>query len=177
MGQSAERARITVHASDRKHRLFHRLLCDALLNRLQTQSGDLNNNTTRFWLSLPPAEAFNLLLNYLITELGSENVITAPEQGMIRVIKVAGSRSVQGAFVLRASDSLAVEGQTLVNMKRAKVSSLIHTPNIALMSLGRGVYCIGERSGGQWSDIGRSRNGSSRVTHEDLARALWGLGQ
>ncbi len=41
---------------------------------------------------------------------------------MIRVNKPAGGRSVQGALVLRASDGLAAEGQTLVNMKRAKVN-------------------------------------------------------
>ena len=51
------------------------------------------------------------------------NVQANLTEGLIRVNKPAGNQSVQGAFVLRANDSHAAEGQTLVVMKRAKVGS------------------------------------------------------
>ncbi|CAD6589744.1 MAG: Chk1 protein kinase, partial [Tremellales sp. Tagirdzhanova-0007] len=90
-----------------------------------TQSGDLNNNTTRFWLSLPPPDSLRVLQALLTSKLGAENVQTDSKQGSIRIHDSAGQRSVQGAFILRASDSHAVDGQTLVNMKRAK-GSILH---------------------------------------------------
>jgi len=85
-------------------------------------------------------------------------------KGMIRVNKPAGQKSVQGAFVLKASDSHAAEGQTLVTMKRTKVRSLTSVRYYADPGC-RGVYCIGGLSGGQLCAIERSRGGSSRGIH------------
>lgn len=73
-------------------------------------------------MSLPPPDSFAVLQALLIAKLGAENVQLDSKQGTIRVHDSAGQKSVQGAFILRASDSHAVDGQTLVNMKRAKVS-------------------------------------------------------
>ncbi|GFZ49680.1 Checkpoint kinase 1 [Saitozyma sp. JCM 24511] len=90
-----------------------------------TQGGDFNNNTTRFWLSLVPTDAFRLLVPFLQAEVGETNVQASSNgSGMIRVAKPAGAKSVQGTFILRANDSLAAQGQTLVVMKREKGSAL-----------------------------------------------------
>ena len=39
----------------------------------------------------------------------------------VRVQKTAGNRTVMGTFVMRDSDSLQADGQTMVVMKRSKV--------------------------------------------------------
>ncbi|WWD20357.1 hypothetical protein CI109_104833 [Kwoniella shandongensis] len=95
-----------------------------------TQSGDLNTSTTRFWLALPPSSALQLLQTYLQSELGQNNVQIQHSRsgngnGYIRVIKPAGGKSVQGVLVIKSSDSLAAEGQSLVNMRREK-GSILH---------------------------------------------------
>ena len=125
MGKSIECARIPIHACDREHResLYQAAARVVVTDIAQTQGGDFNNNNSRFWLALPPSDAFQLIHTYLQTDVGEINVQASPTQGMIRVNKPAGNQSVQGAFVLRANDSHAAEGQTLVVMKRAKVGS------------------------------------------------------
>jgi hypothetical protein len=54
--------------------------------------------------------------------VGETNVQASSNSTLIRVAKPAGAKSVQGTFILRANDSLAAQGQTLVVMKREKVS-------------------------------------------------------
>ncbi|WVR08050.1 hypothetical protein IAU60_005095 [Kwoniella sp. DSM 27419] len=96
-----------------------------------TQSGDLNTSTTRFWLQLSPAHALQLMTQYLQSELGEDNV--QPRQsrsdpaggGYIRIVKPAGAKSVQGVVVVKGSDALSQEGQSLVNMRREK-GSILH---------------------------------------------------
>ncbi|ORY34690.1 kinase-like domain-containing protein [Naematelia encephala] len=90
-----------------------------------TQGGDLNNNTTRFWLALKPTDCLRLLVPYLQNELGESNVRVDESRAHITVAKAAGYKSVQGTFVIRTSDSLAAEGHSLVTMKRAK-GSILH---------------------------------------------------
>lgn len=101
-----------------------------------TQAGDFNPSTTRFWLALSPDHSYQLLLAYLLEELGQENVSANPERCAIQVVKMAGAKSVEGTFVMRASESLAMdteggEGQgqaqqqTMVNMRRAR-GSILH---------------------------------------------------
>ena len=57
----------------------------------------------------------------LQVELEYRNVQANREQNAIRVLKAAGQKSVEGVFYLKASDTLAAEGHTLVNMMRSKV--------------------------------------------------------
>lgn len=97
-----------------------------------TQAGDFNPSTTRFWLSLSPAQSFQLLMAYLGAELGEINVRADEQTLTIRVAKPAGSRTVSGTFVLRPSEGLAADGygqvggeQTAVNMRRGK-GSILH---------------------------------------------------
>lgn len=90
--------------------------------KTQTHGGDFINATTRFWLSLTPAYAAQLLIPYLLEELGENNVMSNNTNTAIRVSKSAGHKSVIGTFVLKASDAVSEEGGTLVMMKREKVS-------------------------------------------------------
>lgn len=64
------------------------------------------------------------MIPYLTAELGEDNVRyeQRPHQVQILVQKMAGSKSVSGTLVIRGNDSLSQSGQTLVTMKRAKVS-------------------------------------------------------
>lgn len=87
-----------------------------------TQGGDFDNNTTRFWLALEPQDAFELMNQYLVALLEEKNVQTNEERMAIRVHKAAGQKSVTGVFLLKASDTHAPSGQTLVSMRREKVS-------------------------------------------------------
>ena len=73
------------------------------------------------------SDAFQLLQGLLISELGGQNVHVDANQGFIRVNKPAGQKSVQGAFWFQASDTHMSGGETLVNMKRAKVRIQIRT--------------------------------------------------
>jgi DNA-directed RNA polymerase subunit RPC12/RpoP len=88
----------------------------------QTQSGDYNIISTRFWLSLTPPDASRLILTFLIAELGETNVKSNRAGDRMIVVRAAGQRSVTGKFSIKASDSLAAEGQTLVTMQRTSVS-------------------------------------------------------
>lgn len=87
-----------------------------------TQGGDFDNNTTRFWLALDPADAFALMQQYLVGLLEEHNVQVNAGRNAIRVHKAAGQKSVTGVFLLKASDTHAPSGQTLVSMRREKVS-------------------------------------------------------
>ena len=130
MEQSIQQAGVAVHASDRQHcasppfspsfnpSLVHHKR--PVLTR-QTQAGDLNTTTTRFWLALDPGSAFQLLSAYLESECGSENITPHPNGNAIRAAKAAGAKSVMGTFVIRSSDAIE-GGTTLVTMKREKVS-------------------------------------------------------
>ncbi|OCF42617.1 CAMK/CAMKL/CHK1 protein kinase [Kwoniella heveanensis CBS 569] len=97
-----------------------------------TQSGDLNTSTTRFWLQLTPSQAFQLLTQYLLSEL-EENCVQpvlskrGDGTGYIRVKKAAGNKgsTIQGSLVIASSDAFAEEGQTLVIMRREK-GSILH---------------------------------------------------
>lgn len=91
----------------------------------QTQGGDYDNNTTRFWLALDAQDSFALLHEFLCSELGEENVQANSTHTALRVRKAAGQKSVSGAFVLRTSDTHAASGQTLVSMRREK-GSILH---------------------------------------------------
>lgn len=90
-----------------------------------TQGGDYDNVTTRFWLALSPADAFTLMNAFLVAELGAENVQANATNTALRVRKAAGQKSVNGTFLLRASDTYAASGQTLVSMRREK-GSILH---------------------------------------------------
>nr|ODN92269.1 CAMK/CAMKL/CHK1 protein kinase [Cryptococcus depauperatus CBS 7855] len=94
-----------------------------------TQSGDLVQTTTRFWLTLPPMPALQLLTGYFQLELGQDHVrpheSTTQEGGIIRVAKEAGAKYVEGVVVVKASDSLAAAGQSLIIMRRGK-GSILH---------------------------------------------------
>ena len=98
------------------------------------------NNTTRFWLSLTPSDSTALMGQYLTEQVGEENFKVVPHSSRndgsanILVQRPAGNKSVSGTFIIRSSDSLAQEGQTLVVMKRAKVGS-----SLSALSLGRGI--------------------------------------
>lgn len=87
-----------------------------------TQGGDFDNNTTRFWLALDPTDAFALMQQYLTGMLEEQNVQVNAARNAIRVHKAAGQKSVTGVFLLKASDTHAPSGQTLVSMRREKVS-------------------------------------------------------
>lgn len=88
-----------------------------------TQGGDFDNNTTRFWLALEPADAFALLDQFLVGLLEDQSVQVNAARTAIRIHKAAGQKSVTGVFLLKASDTHAPHGQTLVSMRREKVSS------------------------------------------------------
>ncbi|ODN77535.1 hypothetical protein L202_04708 [Cryptococcus amylolentus CBS 6039] len=104
-----------------------------------TQAGDLMSITTRFWLSLSPPNALQLLSSYLTSSLGAKNVrLTLSKDpstgrvaedgsagGNITVVKLAGNNRMEGTFIVRGNDSLAAEGQSLVVMRRGK-GSLLH---------------------------------------------------
>lgn len=87
----------------------------------QTQGGDFDNVTTRFWLKLDPANAFTLLHEFLCAELEATNVQANSTGTAIRVRKAAGQKSVTGTFFIKSSDTHATSGQTLVSMRREKV--------------------------------------------------------
>ncbi|OXH07458.1 hypothetical protein J010_04312 [Cryptococcus neoformans] len=107
----------------------------------QTQSGDLMTITTRFWMALPPNEAFQILAAFLQSDVadanGSVRAVAAPSApgdsfsgshgagGVIKLHKAAGHQYVEGKVVVLPSDSLAAEGQSLVIMQRAK-GSILH---------------------------------------------------
>ncbi|OWZ66266.1 hypothetical protein AYX14_02491 [Cryptococcus neoformans] len=106
-----------------------------------TQSGDLMTITTRFWMALPPNEAFQILAAFLQSDVadanGSVRAVAAPSApgdsfsgshgagGVIKLHKAAGHQYVEGKVVVLPSDSLAAEGQSLVIMQRAK-GSILH---------------------------------------------------
>ncbi|KAK1923636.1 kinase-like domain-containing protein [Papiliotrema laurentii] len=92
-----------------------------------TQGGDFNNTTTRFWLALSPDQALQLLREYLLGELGEQNVrVDQRSNGPVLLVhKTAGNRSVTGSFAIRPDDSLSQSGHVLVNMRRAK-GSILH---------------------------------------------------
>lgn len=69
-----------------------------------------------------PSDAFALLHAFALATLGEDNVQTNKAQTAIRVHKPAGGKSVTGTFLIRASDTHAAEGQSLVSMRREKVS-------------------------------------------------------
>lgn len=93
----------------------------------QTQGGELNSTTTRFWLGLVPEHAAQLLHQFLVSELGEANVRAQSRTDKVTILvsKPAGQKSVQGTFVIRSNDSIQAEGQTLVMMNRGKVCRLI----------------------------------------------------
>jgi serine/threonine-protein kinase Chk1 len=97
----------------------------------QTQGGDLNSTTTRFWLALVPEQAAQLLHQFLISELGEHQVKvqSLPDKIIMYVQKAAGQKTVEGSFVIRSNDSIQAEGQTLVVMYRRKVSPWDSTVN------------------------------------------------
>lgn len=100
--------------------------------------------TTRFWMALPPNEAFQILTAFFQSDVadanGSVRAVAAPsaapgdsfrgshgggEGGVIKLHKAAGHRYVEGKVLVLPSDSLAAEGQSLVIMQRAK-GSILH---------------------------------------------------
>lgn len=89
----------------------------------QTQGGDLNSTTTRFWLALVPEQAAQLLHQFLVSELGENQikVQSLPNKIIMYVQKAAGQKTVEGSFVIRSNDSIQAEGQTLVVMYRRRV--------------------------------------------------------
>lgn len=133
-----------------------------------TQGGDFDNNTTRFWLALEPADAFALLSQYLLGLLGEEHVQTNEAKAAIRVHKAAGQKSVTGVFLLKASDTHAPSGQTLVSMRREKVSDRVDRR----ADKTRGRSCIGARSGGRSS---APRSSSSTLSVASEAVVSYGL--
>lgn len=94
--------------------------------KYQTQGGDLNSTTTRFWLALVPEQAAQLLHQFLVSELGETQVQvqSLPDKIIMYVQKAAGQKTVEGSFVIRSNDSIQAEGQTLIVMYRRKVSLL-----------------------------------------------------
>lgn len=104
--------------------------------------------TTRFWMALPPNEAFQILAAFLQSDVadanGSVRAVAAPSApgdsfpgshgtagggggggGVIKLHKAAGHQYVEGKVLVLPSDSLAAEGQSLVIMQRAK-GSILH---------------------------------------------------
>jgi hypothetical protein len=122
----------------------------------------LNNTTTRFWLALSPEDSLRLLTLYLTAELGEDNIRSEQRSnaGYIQVQKLAGSKSVTGTFVIKGNDSLAEVGQSLVTMKRSKVS----TPAVGTKADNRDPYCTGEVFGGALFGI----NVSSRTLSKEI---------
>jgi hypothetical protein len=110
-------------------------LAETTQHSCQTQGGDLNNNTTRFWLALSPDDAVQLLVSYLTAELGDDNVRYDQRQHSAHILvqKMAGNKSVSGTFVVRGNDSLSQNGQTLVVMKRGKVCCAAENRETGLM--------------------------------------------
>jgi serine/threonine-protein kinase Chk1 len=90
----------------------------------KTQGGELNSTTTRFWLGLVPEQGAQLLHQFLVAELGEDNIRVQSTHDKITMFvnKPAGQKTVQGTFVIRSNDSIQAEGQTLVVMYRSKVS-------------------------------------------------------
>jgi serine/threonine-protein kinase Chk1 len=90
----------------------------------KTHGGELNSTTTRFWLGLIPEQAAQLLHQFLVAELGEDNIRVQSTHDKITMFvnKSAGQKTVQGTFVIRSNDSIQAEGQTLVVMYRSKVS-------------------------------------------------------
>lgn len=103
--------------------LVSTLVCPGHLkvSLVQTQAGEINNITTRFYLALPPADAFTLLHAFLQSELGSQNVVVETSGSRLRVAKPAGSKSVQGVFRI-SRDDMGAADRSLVVMRRGKVS-------------------------------------------------------
>jgi serine/threonine-protein kinase Chk1 len=79
--------------------------------------------TTRFWLNIPPADAYELVRSYLATQLPDDCI--QARGTYIRVAKPAGGRSVRGTLLFQESDTHAPSGQTLVSMRREK-GSILH---------------------------------------------------
>ncbi|BEI83834.1 hypothetical protein CcaverHIS002_0404380 [Cutaneotrichosporon cavernicola] len=88
-----------------------------------TQGGDYDAVTTRFWLTLPPAEAYDMVREYLASQLPEDSI--QARSTYFRVAKAAGGRSVRGTFLFQESDTHAPTGQTLVSMRREK-GSILH---------------------------------------------------
>lgn len=128
-----------------------------------TQGGDFDNNTTRFWLALEPQDAFTLMQQYLTGMLEEQNVQVNPSRMAIRVHKAAGQKSVTGVFLLKASDTHAPSGQTLVSMRREKVSCKRCRHKLT----NRDRSCTGARSGGLSSEASSSSSTLSVATCDE----------
>lgn len=79
--------------------------------------------TTRFWLSLLPADAYELVRSYLATQLDEDGL--QARGTYIRIAKAAGGRSMRGTFLFQESNTHTPSGQTLVSMRREK-GSILH---------------------------------------------------